>query len=473
MDGSSDLEARLRETERRAYEAEAAYATLLEQVPGAIYVYAPELGGPTIAMSAYIEELLGVPAERFLSGDAIWDELLHPDDRERAWADYESFLRTGSPNSGDYRYVRPDGRVVWIHDRSAIVRDRDGSPLLIQGVMFDITATKETALRMEHLAYHDVLTGLPNRAMFQDHLELALARARRHGHAVAVLFLDLDDFKPVNDTHGHEVGDEVLQHTARRIHAAARDTDLVARQGGDEFLVLLADLGSGDGDNVADVVTGGEHADRRRDRRTDGPPHDVAVDAREHRHSGVPRRCRRRSLAAATRRRVHVRAQTRPIHRWRDHPAARLAQRPRALPVDGVAVDASRMEPRGHAGLTFALFGWIDGAVEVPVARIAAREPVELLLGADLDQIDVRADLDPTPAVVGVDHQQRRAGIELEIATFLPLSRRAHERIVALEREPYRLRLRRVVRQACCERRDQRSIEQIPMGVRDPHIGVA
>jgi diguanylate cyclase (GGDEF)-like protein/PAS domain S-box-containing protein len=255
MDGSSDLEARLRETERRAYEAEAAYATLLEQVPGAIYVYAPELGGPTLAMSAYIEELLGVPAERFLSGDAIWDELLHPEDQERAWADYESFLRTGSPDSGDYRYVRPDGRVVWIHDRSAIVRDRDGSPLLIQGVMFDITATKETALRMEHLAYHDVLTGLPNRAMFQDHLELALARARRHEHAVAVLFLDLDDFKPVNDTHGHEIGDEVLQQTARRIRAAARDTDLVARQGGDEFLVLLADLDVGpDGDNVVEVL---------------------------------------------------------------------------------------------------------------------------------------------------------------------------------------------------------------------------
>jgi diguanylate cyclase (GGDEF)-like protein/PAS domain S-box-containing protein len=248
------LAARLREAERRAYEAEAAYATLLGQVPGAIYAYAPELGGPTLSMSAYIEELLGVPADRFLSGDAIWDELLHPDDRERAWADYESFLQTGTPDCGDYRYIRPDGRIVWIHDRSAIVRDLDGVPLLVQGVMFDITATKEAALRMQHLAYHDVLTGLPNRAMFQEHLELALARARRHQLAVAVLFLDLDDFKPVNDTHGHEVGDEVLQHAARRIRSAARDTDLVARQGGDEFLVLLADLVGGDVEAVMAVV---------------------------------------------------------------------------------------------------------------------------------------------------------------------------------------------------------------------------
>ena len=143
--------------------------------------------------------------------------------------------------------MRPDGRVVWIHDRSAMVRDRDGSPMLVQGVMFDITSAKETAIAMEHLAFHDVLTGLPNRAMFQDHLELALARARRHGQAVAVLFLDLDDFKPVNDVHGHEIGDEVLQEVAHRIRGAARDTDLVARQGGDEFLVLLADLDVGDG----------------------------------------------------------------------------------------------------------------------------------------------------------------------------------------------------------------------------------
>jgi diguanylate cyclase (GGDEF)-like protein/PAS domain S-box-containing protein len=256
-----DLRARLERAERRAYEAEAAYETLLEQVPAAIYAYAPEWGGPTLSMSAYVEELLGVPAERFLAGDDVWDELLHPDDRARAWEDYESFLRTGAPEAGDYRYIRPDGRIVWIHDRSAMVRDRDGAPLLVQGVMSDITTAKEAALHMEHLAYHDVLTGLPNRAMFQDHLDLALARARRQDLGVAVLFLDLDDFKPVNDTHGHEVGDEVLQQAARRLRGALRDTDLIARQGGDEFLVLLADLPlDGGGSTVAKIV---EEASRR------------------------------------------------------------------------------------------------------------------------------------------------------------------------------------------------------------------
>jgi diguanylate cyclase (GGDEF)-like protein/PAS domain S-box-containing protein len=249
-----ELEEQVRDAERRAYEAEAAYETLLEQVPAAIYVWAPEMGGPTLSMSSYVQELLGVPAERFLTGDSIWDEILHPEDRDRAWADYESFLRTGMPDSGDYRYIRPDGRVVWIHDRSATVRDLEGTPLLVQGVMFDITSTKETSIRMEHMAYHDVLTGLPNRAMFQEHLELALARARRQDLGVSVLFLDLDDFKPVNDTHGHEIGDEVLQQTAQRIRGAVRDTDLVARQGGDEFLVLLADLELTDNKQIRQVV---------------------------------------------------------------------------------------------------------------------------------------------------------------------------------------------------------------------------
>jgi diguanylate cyclase (GGDEF)-like protein/PAS domain S-box-containing protein len=260
MDRRGDeLERRLQDAERRAFEAEAAYHTLLGQVPAAIYVYAPELGGPTRSMSAYVEELLGVRAERFLAGDEIWDEILHPDDRERAWADYESFLRTGEPDAGEYRYVRPDGRIVWIHDRSAIVRDADGAPLLVQGVMFDVTATKEAELRMRHLAYHDALTGLPNRAMLQEHLELALARARRRDLAVAVLFLDLDSFKPINDTHGHGVGDEVLQHVATRIRAVVREMDLVARQGGDEFLVMLADLDPGtDGQSARAVVSDAE-----------------------------------------------------------------------------------------------------------------------------------------------------------------------------------------------------------------------
>lgn len=239
---NDELWALLRATERRAFEAEAKYDALMAQLPAAIYVYSPELDGPTLHMSPFIEEILGVPASAFYGDDDIWDELIHPDDRERARIDYESYLRTGRPEAGEYRYVRPDGRIVWVHDRSTLLRDPDGEPLFIQGVLHDITSTKEAELRMHHLAHHDVLTGLPNRAMFEEHLELAVARARRQGSAVAVLFTDLDGFKTVNDELGHAAGDEMLVEIAARMAHATRDTDLVARFGGDEFLVLLADL---------------------------------------------------------------------------------------------------------------------------------------------------------------------------------------------------------------------------------------
>ncbi len=228
--------------ERARFEAEAKYEALMSQMPAAIYVYSPELDGPTFHMSPYVEELLGVPPEEFIERDDIWDQLIHPEDRERARIEYEWFLQTGQPEYGEYRYVRPDGRVVWVRDHAAMIRDEEGTPLFIQGVMTDITQTKEAHLRMQHLAYHDPLTGLPNRAMYEQHLDLALARARRDDLAVAVIFLDLDAFKPVNDTHGHATGDEVLRQMAARLSSAVRETDLVARQGGDEFLILVADL---------------------------------------------------------------------------------------------------------------------------------------------------------------------------------------------------------------------------------------
>lgn len=253
------LAERLEAAERGRYEAEAKYDALMRQLPAAIYVYSPELDGPTFNMSPYIEELLGVPPEVFTEDDEVWDRLIHPEDRDRARIEYEWFLNTGQPEAGEYRYVRPDGRVVWVRDHSSMIRDEHGTPLFIQGVMTDITPTKEAQLRMQHLAFHDPLTGLPNRAMLEQHLGLALARARRDDLAVAVLFLDLDAFKPVNDTHGHATGDEVLRQLAARLRSAVRETDLVARQGGDEFLVLIADLPLGvdavDANAAVDKVT--------------------------------------------------------------------------------------------------------------------------------------------------------------------------------------------------------------------------
>src|SRR5205823_13625146 len=120
--------------------------------------------------------------------------------------------------------------------------DANGRPSVIQGVMLDVTERKRAEERVAFLAYHDNLTSLPNKAMFDELLELALARADRHDRGVAVLTLDVDNFKLVNDSLGHEAGDDLIAALAERLRGAVRETDLIARQGGDEFRRLLADI---------------------------------------------------------------------------------------------------------------------------------------------------------------------------------------------------------------------------------------
>jgi diguanylate cyclase (GGDEF)-like protein/PAS domain S-box-containing protein len=120
--------------------------------------------------------------------------------------------------------------------------DRAGTVASLGWVLQDITDRKRFESRIAHLAYHDSLTGLPNRAMFDEFLTIALARARRAGTAVALLCLDLDGFKAVNDRLGHAAGDDVLRQVGRRLLAVSRGSDVVGRRGGDEFAVLLADL---------------------------------------------------------------------------------------------------------------------------------------------------------------------------------------------------------------------------------------
>ncbi len=241
--GTDGAAARIHELERRLFEAEAKYESLVEQLPAAIYIDSPDADGPTYYVSPQVRDLLGISPADYITKAGIWKSLIHPEDRQRMMDVHQLWRETGkSPEAGDYRYVKPDGTTVWIHDRSTLVRDADGTPLFVQGVMFDITAQKEAELRMQHMAYHDPLTDLPNRAMFEEHLALALARAERSGASVAVLFMDLDGFKDVNDQLGHAAGDDLLRIVAQRLMEATRATDLLARLGGDEFLVLLADL---------------------------------------------------------------------------------------------------------------------------------------------------------------------------------------------------------------------------------------
>ncbi len=221
-------------------EAQARYQALIEQLPAVAYI--DKEGKGTIYASPQIETILGVTADEYCADPDLWRRLLHPDDRERIEGQYAAFLAGHGDDLMDYRMVTPDGRVVRIRDRAQSVRDADGRVLLEHGLMFDITELKEAEAQIAHLAYHDKLTGLPNRASFEDRLEHAVEHAAGDGTAVGVVYLDLDNFKLVNDSLGHQAGDQLLQQLAGRLRDITRDVDLVARQGGDEFLLLLTDL---------------------------------------------------------------------------------------------------------------------------------------------------------------------------------------------------------------------------------------
>ncbi|MBX5441675.1 MAG: EAL domain-containing protein [Solirubrobacteraceae bacterium] len=360
--------------------AELRYRELVERIPAVVYVCEYAEGYPLRYVSPQVEDLLGHPPEAFVEQPELWDELVHPDDRERVKrAETDAYAN----QTGDqlvYRMIAKDGRTLWVSDRDEIVRDDGGRPLFVQGVVMDITAQRraeedvreerdrarryldlagmvvlvldrdgrvsllnraghqmlgypdgallgcdwfETCVPAEerarrrarfaerfagredppdgvevpvltaygeirlmrfhhtlvrddagrvtatmssgidvterrraeeqiaHLAYHDPLTGLPNRALLREHLHLALARARRNGTAVALLYLDLDDFKLVNDSLGHAAGDELLCRVAAELKRRTRASDLLVRQGGDEFLVLLSDLPREDAESAA------------------------------------------------------------------------------------------------------------------------------------------------------------------------------------------------------------------------------
>jgi diguanylate cyclase (GGDEF)-like protein/PAS domain S-box-containing protein len=217
------------------------YRTLVEHIPLVTYVDALDDRASSLYMSPQIERMLGYSIAEWMDDPDLWTRILHPEDRDRALAANRRHIETFEPFREEYRLFTRDGRIVWFLDEAVVDFDGDGAPVCSRGYMLDITERKALEEQLAHEALHDPLTGLANRVLFKDRVQHAVARQRRGGRPIAVLFVDLDDFKTVNDSLGHGVGDVLLVEAGRRIQGCIRPGDTTARLGGDEFAVLLED----------------------------------------------------------------------------------------------------------------------------------------------------------------------------------------------------------------------------------------
>ncbi|HVA03696.1 MAG TPA: EAL domain-containing protein [Acidimicrobiales bacterium] len=225
----------LRHSESAIFEAEARFRSAFEEAPIGMGLALAD--GHLVRVNRAYSDILGYEPDE-LVGKTIRD-ITHPDDWEANAVQFDALV------AGDIdrfhmekRYHHADGHVVWVTVNTSCVRDDGGRPVCLIGQIEDITERREMRERLTHAAVHDQLTGLPNRVLFMDRLELALSRAQRDHHLVALMFLDLDRFKLINDSLGHEMGDKLLERVAHRLSGTLRAVDTLARFGGDEFTVL-------------------------------------------------------------------------------------------------------------------------------------------------------------------------------------------------------------------------------------------
>jgi diguanylate cyclase (GGDEF)-like protein/PAS domain S-box-containing protein len=242
VDCGADPVATAAAVESEAREIERRYRTLVEQLPLVVYVDALDEGSSNIFTSGGIEPLLGYTVEEWRDEPDLFVRTLHPDDRDRVLAAHTRTHRTHEPLSLEYRLIARDGAVVWVRDDGVVVLGDDNEPLYLQGYVLDITPERELQEQLRLQALFDPLTGLANRAFFHEQLEHAVSVRTEHEPGTAVVFIDLDQFKQINDAYGHSVGDEVLAILGARLKTVIRAGDSVARLGGDEFAVLLTSV---------------------------------------------------------------------------------------------------------------------------------------------------------------------------------------------------------------------------------------
>ncbi len=200
--------------------------------------------------------LFGLPRGTFFPETADFLAAVHPDDRASVRAVIHRALAIENNFDMECRVIWPDQSVHWLAVKGHATRDATGRAERVIGVTTDITTRKLAERRIAFLAHHDALTGLPNRVLLLDRIGQAIALSHRHHSRLAVLFIDLDHFKNINDSLGHQIGDQLLQMAASRIEACLREVDTVSRLGGDEFVIVIPELADGgEGSNLAALAT--------------------------------------------------------------------------------------------------------------------------------------------------------------------------------------------------------------------------
>ena len=238
--------------ERALQASEEQFRQLANNIPQAFWI-TDVRHSRTLYLSPAAEQLLGHPVTELIGRPRLLVKNVHKEDRRRVHAARRSASVDGYDET--YRVVRPDGTIRWVHDRAFPVRDAAGNVYRIAGIAEDITDRRLAEERLMQLAHYDVLTSLPNRLLFYDRLRQALVQAKRNEWTVAVMLIDVDRFKNINDTLGHLVGDELLQQVSNRLMASVRAGDTVGRLGGDEFAIVLSNLATPqDGSLVAQKI---------------------------------------------------------------------------------------------------------------------------------------------------------------------------------------------------------------------------
>ncbi len=229
-------------------ESELRFRQLAENIREVFWITTPDKREVLYVSPAY-QQVWGRTIAALMDAPDDWLDAVHPDDRPRVQHAMFTKQIAGSYDE-EYRIVYPDHTVRWVHDRAFPVRDAHGEIYRLVGVAEDITERKQSLSqlkiseeRLDFLAHHDPLTQLPNRLMMNVQLDRAIHFATRNQQKIALLVLDLDRFKNINDSFGHAMGDELLQQVAKRLVSRLRGEDTLTRLGGDEFTVLLENIG--------------------------------------------------------------------------------------------------------------------------------------------------------------------------------------------------------------------------------------